>query len=97
MSTTSSQQKNSEQSRPLKKEDIAKNPDHKIDEDFPGYPHGQSKDKIIKPQNENDRKTADTDHKDGEKMNIPKNRRPIDESKSDGSGGAFEATEKVDD
>ena len=78
-------------------EDVQKNPDNKIDEDFPGFPHSPSKDQIIKPETKQDNKTAQTDKKDGEKMNIPKGERPIDESQSDGSGGAFEATERVDD
>jgi hypothetical protein len=77
-----------------KKEDIQNNPDNKIDEDFPGYPHGSSKDKIIKPQTEGEKQVADIDNKDGEKRN-KKEQAPVDESRSDGSGGAFEATEEV--
>lgn len=92
-----SSHKNAGNTTPLtNKDEIQKDPDQKIDEDFPGYPHGSSKDNIIKPGNKDDKKTADTNNKDGEKINIPKNKRPIDESQSDGSGGAFEATEQVD-
>jgi hypothetical protein len=33
-----------------KKEGVRENPDNKIDEDFKGYPHGQARDEIIKPE-----------------------------------------------
>ena len=50
-----------------KKEEIKDNPDNKIDEDFKGYPHGQAKEEIIKPETDEERKIADVDKKDGEK------------------------------
>ena len=38
---------------PIKnKEDIKHNPDRKIDQDFKGYPAGNAKDEIIKPESE---------------------------------------------
>ncbi|HEU5167262.1 MAG TPA: hypothetical protein VFU29_17080 [Chitinophagaceae bacterium] len=50
-----------------KKEEIKDNPDNKIDEDFKGYPHGQAKEEIIKPETDEEKKIADVDKKDGEK------------------------------
>lgn len=79
------------QNKPINKKDIAQNPDHKIDEDFPGYPYGQAKDEIIKPNTKQQEKVADVDKKDGEKMIIdPKKRESIDEQDSDGSANAFD-------
>jgi hypothetical protein len=68
--------------------------DNKIDQDFPGFPHGQAKENIINPKTANDKKVADVNNKDGEKRNYDKR---IDEAASDGSGGAFDATEEVRD
>jgi hypothetical protein len=79
--------------QPIKrKEDVQKSNDNKIDQDFPGFPHGHSKENIINPINEKDKRTADVYHQDGEKTNPDP---AIDESFSDASGGAFEATERV--
>lgn len=76
---------------PIKKEDIAKNPDRKIDQDFEGYPHGTARDETIKPGSKQEEKTADTDNKDGEKRIIrPDERKGLDEQESDGSANAFE-------
>lgn len=73
-----------------KKEDISKNPDHKIDEDFQGYPHGPASDKTIKPNTKEDHKAADSQEKDGEKRIIhPDERKGLDEQDSDGSANAF--------
>jgi hypothetical protein len=77
----------------LRKSDISNHPDNKIDQDFPGFPHGHSTESIIKPENETDEKTADVNNMDGEKRT--KDTTPIDESLSDGSGGAFSAVEEV--
>jgi hypothetical protein len=55
-----------------KKEEVRKNPDNKIDEDFKGYPHGHAKDEIIKPETEEEKKIADIDNKDGEKRSYKK-------------------------
>lgn len=65
--------------------------DNKIDQDYPGFPHGHSNENIINPKSRKDKKTADINNEDGEKMN----RKEIDEARSDGSGGAFSATEEV--
>lgn len=72
-----------------RKEEISKHPDPKIDQDFKGYPHGQAKDEIIKPQSSEEKEIADLDNKDGEKRkhNAGKD---IDEQDSDGSANAFE-------
>jgi len=78
---------------PMTKEQIANHPDNKIDMDHPGFPHGQSKENIISPKNEEDKKTAAVNITDGEKKLKKENM--IDESGSDGSGGAFEASENV--
>ena len=70
------------------KEEIRKNPDNKIDQDFKGYPDGPGKDDTIKPKSRQQHKVADTDNKDGEKR-IYK-RSDTDEQDSDGSANAFE-------
>ena len=81
-----------EQNNPItKKEEIAENPDNKIDEDFKGYPHGPAKDETINPTTRNQHKNSDTEKKDGEKKNIkPEERKSLDEQESDGSANAFE-------
>jgi len=43
------------------KHDVEKNPDPKMDEDFPGYPHGPAKDETIKPETDSEEKTAQVD------------------------------------
>jgi len=57
-----------------KKEEVTENPDNKIDEDFKGYPHGNAKDEIIKPETEEEKQIADIDNKDGEKRVYKKNK-----------------------
>jgi hypothetical protein len=64
------------------KEEIQKNPDPRIDQDFEGYPHGTAKKETIKPETKNQKKTADLYNKDGEKK--------FDEQDSDGSANAFD-------
>lgn len=49
------------------REEVYNNPDPKIDLDFPGFPHGQSKPQLINPKTEEQKKTAATEVKDGEK------------------------------
>jgi hypothetical protein len=72
------------------KEEIARNPDNKIDQDFNGYPHGPAKDETIKPRTTAQKETADVDNKDGEKR-TPKRRKTVtDEQQSDGSAKAFD-------
>ena len=67
---------------------VAESEDAKTSQDFPGFPHAHSNEKLINPKTEEQQKTAAVPIKDGEKLNK-------DEQKSDGSGGAFEATESV--
>ena len=43
--------------------------DNKIDQDFKGFPAGVVKENIINPKTDDEKKTADMDHTDGEKMN----------------------------
>lgn len=77
------------------KTDIPKNPDPKIDQDFPGFPYGNASEKIITPETTIEKKVAAVNITDGEKMDKKKGDK--DESASDGSGGAFTATEQVND
>ena len=81
-----------EKNKPLEnKEDIQANPDHKIDQDFSGYPHGPANEEAIAPKNRTQEKVAGIDTKDGEKVNIPPDQRPsFDEQESDGSANAFD-------
>ncbi len=77
---------------PIKKqEEVYQHPDNKIDQDFPGFPHGQSKENLINPVSHKDKKTAAVQTTDGEKMN----QHSIDEIQSDASGTAFDRTETV--
>ncbi len=65
------------------KEEIRRNPDPKIDQDFNGYPQGPATDETIKPLTEQEEKTAGTEIKDGEKINIkPEDRASLDEQDS---------------
>ena len=74
-----------------KKEDISKNPDPKIDEDFKGYPHGSASDGIIHPKTKDQQDIAGVNRKDGEKRIIsPGERKSLDEQESDGSASAFD-------
>ena len=77
------------------KKDIPKSSDAKIDQDFPGFPHGNATEKIITPETTHEKKVAAVNITDGEKMDKKKD--DIEESASDGSGGAFNATEQVND
>ena len=52
---------------PLKKEDIQRNPDNHIDQDYPGFPHAPAKEEVIHPKTKTEKKTAAVHHKDGEK------------------------------
>ena len=81
----------------LQESQVKKSADHKIDDDFPGYPHGQSKKEIIQPRTRTERKVAAVDVKDGEKQfkSRPAKRKETDEQESDGSAGAFGGSEQV--
>lgn len=84
---------NKKAGNPIKnKEEIKKNPDPKIDQDFEGYPHGPAKNETIKPKTSQQKKTADLDNKDGEKNfnHDSKERAETDEQESDGSANAFD-------
>jgi len=75
----------------ITKEEVYNHKDSKMDQDFPGFPHGQSKENIITPSTPTEKKVAAVDKTDGEKMTSEQ----IDEAASDASGGAFAATESV--
>ena len=49
------------------KEDVQENPDNRIDQDFPGFPHSPAKEELINPKTKQQKETADVDNKDGEK------------------------------
>jgi hypothetical protein len=85
-------------SRTIKKNEIPQNPDPHIDLDFPGYPHNPGSHELINPTTANEKKTAAIVTKDGEKRNDlrRKNGTRTDQN-SVGSGGAFEATENMQD
>jgi len=76
-------------------EDQQKNPDKRMDQDFPGFPDHPSKEEIISPETPDQEKVADIHEKDGEKRNYPDNESR--EEESDGSANAFERTESVKD
>jgi hypothetical protein len=67
--------------------------DKHIDQDFTGYPDSPSKENIINPKTKQEKKIAAVKVQDGEKMHQPKYE--VDEQESDGSGGAFGATEEL--
>ena len=75
------------------KQEVEQSNDNKIDQDFPGFPHGQAKENIIKPQTDADAATAAIDKTDGEKR-APQFTK-TDEAASGGSGNAFTGTEEV--
>ncbi|QEC66463.1 hypothetical protein FRZ67_03825 [Panacibacter ginsenosidivorans] len=70
-----------------KKEEVQQSNDEHIDQDFKGFPHAHAKEEIINPKKKVDKLIAD----------VEKNTQitSFDEAASDGSGGAFGATENV--
>ena len=45
--------------KPIKsKDEVQSNPDNKIDEDFPGFPHSPSKEEQINPKTKQQKKVA---------------------------------------
>lgn len=74
------------------KEEVAQNPDNKIDQDFPGYPHEPASEKTIRPQSKEDHLTAGTIKKNGGSTKNRKNNTQS-EMDSDGSANAFDRTE----
>ncbi len=82
--------------------DVKNNPDKHIDQDFPGFPHAPSSEKMINPKSSEEKKVAAVDKKDGEKIIDPQtkknkklNPKKSGEENPDGSANAFDATEKV--
>jgi hypothetical protein len=80
------------QNKPIsEKEEVRRNPDAKIDQDFNGYPSGPASDSSINPATPEEGKTAGLNKKDGEKRIIqPGERRSLDEQDADGSANAFD-------
>ena len=78
-----------------KKEDVKKSHDHRIDEDFKGFPGPPAKEQLINPKTKEDKLTADVEHGENNTQPEPKKSEEseIDEMNSDGSGGAFGSTE----
>lgn len=80
--------------------EVQKSNDAKIDQDFPGYPNLPAKEEIIKPENKKDEKDAglelhDSNHNTENNTYGAKKKTGTDEILSDGSAGAFDATENV--
>ena len=91
-SPDSGQNKNDKKTNPIRThQDVEKNPDKHIDQDFSGYPHAPASRELINPKTKQEKKSAAINIKDGEKIN----RR--EEQDSDGSASAFDATESVQD
>lgn len=82
--------KHSAETDPIKKKDLPGQSDAKTTQDFPGYPNGQGSEKVINPKTKSEKKVADTDNKDGEKINYKASKEELED---DGSGSAFEQTE----
>lgn len=86
-------------SKAMTQADVKHSKDAKTDEDFPGFPNGQSTPKMIHPVTETEKTAASVNIKDGDKMtdadkaNAQNKVVDTKEELSDGSGGAFEATE----
>jgi hypothetical protein len=53
---------------PIKKEEIQRNPDPHIDQDFPGFPHLPSDKKSITPKTVTEKKLAGADKKKSKKV-----------------------------
>ncbi len=87
----------------MNKADVSHSNDAKTDEDHPGFPGGQSSPQMINPKTAEEKKLAAVDIKDGDKMTPEENANAqakvaeTNEALSDGSGGAFEATEEISD
>lgn len=70
-----------------KKEEVRKNPDKHIDQDFPGFPDSPAREKTINPQTPEDAVNANLKRKNTTPPSDD------DENMSLGSANAFEATE----
>lgn len=84
-------------------EDVQNSPDAKTDEDFKGFPGGQASKEMIAPETATEKTHAAVEVIDGDKMTDAQKEHAQDkvaetnEALSDGSGGAFGATEQVSD
>ena len=69
--------------------------DEHINQDFKGYPHHPAKENIINPKSKEDKLSAQLN---GENNPQQKKSEPLEEDAivSNGSGGAFNATERLD-
>src|SRR5688572_5954659 len=86
------QKKDAGENEPIRtNQDVEKNPDKHIDQDFSGYPHAPASRELINPKTKQERKSAAINIKDGEKISKK------GEQDSDGSANAFDATESVQD
>jgi len=72
-----------------KKEEVQQSNDEHIDQDFKGFPHAPSKEEHINPKTKEE-KIASSVEKNTQTSTA-------DEASSDGSGGAFDATENMGD
>jgi hypothetical protein len=81
-----------------KKEEVQNSRDEHIDQDFENYPHAPAKENIIRPETEEDLKTASSGGVEEFSQPKAEEENNADEKKivHTGSGGAFEATEEVD-
>src|SRR5687768_63631 len=79
----------------LRKEEVPQNPDNHINQDFPGYPHGNANEKLINPGTTTEKKVAGVNSRDGEKMITTPVKKRQKREIDDGSGNAFEGTEQV--
>ena len=50
-------------------QDVERNPDKHIDQDFSGYPHAPASRELINPKTREEKKSAAINVKDGEKIN----------------------------
>ena len=92
--------KTGKKTQPIRKEDIQKNPDKHIDQDFEGYPHPPSADEIIRPTTKTEKldsgviRKETTRKKTSQEAELRKELEDTDEQDSDGSGGAFSGTRR---
>ena len=85
--------------------DIQKNQDNRIDQDFPGYPHNPSREKIVHPTTSIEKATANLPKKDiqpdeqvgsaSNKTNRKRKTLQTQEQYSDGSANAFQSGEGI--
>jgi len=71
-----------------KKHEVEESKDPHIDQDFENFPHAPAKEELINPKTKEDKLTARTIKSAPDST--------TNEIQSDGSGGAFEATERTE-